>query len=350
MNRESVNGRLGLEWKSEAGQTLPLLGLVIVMAAIAATMVIDFGLLYASRAKAHAVADLAALAAVQDLPSNPGDVEADAREWAKRNGFEHNPPSVIVTVENVGVPCAHLNACVSVEITREFKWTFGWLLGPGTASATSSAIAEKPPRKRDIVLVLDRSGSLAPISWGSYRPELVRFGDSASLSPGAEDHLALVTFPQDDGGNPCHGSCLTLDLTGNFGQPGSDAFDAALEVLRHMGPSNSNPLAAMAAAYGEVTYRPGAERSIVLLTDGDFRFKFGQQHEQEDQFDALIDSIAADGIRVDVIAIGDKSKFRAGLQSIASRTQGRYFPVHTTNDVDAQLDVVAGASTIAVTQ
>ncbi|MFN8637959.1 MAG: vWA domain-containing protein [Dehalococcoidia bacterium] len=358
MSADRVRCTAGVEWSSERGQTLPLLGLVIVMAAVAATVVIDFGLLYASRAKAHAAADLAALAAVQDLPDTVKATDA-ALDWAKRNGFDDAAPDVTVTVETSGVPCAHPNACVRVTIERDFVWTFGRLFALAPAGARSGAVAEKVPQVRDIVLVLDRSGSLSPIPWSSYGPKLSQFANSSSLSPGmTADRLALVTFPRNNGSEPCRytpappppiplDSCAKLSLTDDFGQPGPDDFDAALTWMLGASASNSNPIPAMQAAHDALEDNPRANREgiIVLLTDGDFNF-----NGPVAPFNAILADIVGDGWRIDVIGIGDKPLYRARLQSIASQTGGSYYPAFSATDVGAQLEAIAGISGIAVTR
>ncbi len=348
MRPAGVSRMVSTEWKSEGGQTLPLLGLVMMMAAIAATMVIDFGLLYASRAKAHAAADLAALAAAQDLP-NISKARITALEWARRNGFDDAASDVTVTVDPEAVPCPHADSCVSVTIERDFKWTFGRLLGLGAAGATSGAVAGKVKQARDILVVVDRSPSLTiawssthgpPWSPSSYGPRLFDFAASPSLTPGTTaDRLGLVTFPNDSAGLDCGTSCLRLALTENFGQAGADLFDDRLGDLLSS-DSRSNPEAAIEAALHEFSTRGRAEAEhiIILMTDGDFN---SGSHVD-------VAALVAAGVRVDVIGIGH---VKAGLDDIASQTGGTYYPAPlNANQVEAELEVIAGTWAIAITQ
>ncbi len=252
---------------------LPLLALLMVMATFAAVMVVDLGLLYESRARAHAVADLAALAAVQELPNRDAAVAAGVA-WARQNGFDDAAPNVEVVVEvfpGDPVPCAATSNCARVTVRRDFEWTFGGLLSLSDTSVPSTVIAEKSAKQRDIVFIFDKSGSLQPLL-PDLRRASIAFSNSPILRPGAGgDRMGLVSFAV--------GACLELplarpnppgpDQSTTFGAAGND-FDMA--VRRIQGGNSTDLLPALDEAIDEISThgRLGSDRLIILFSDGDF--------------------------------------------------------------------------------
>lgn len=122
--------------RREGGQTLIVAALVMAVVIGFTAMAIDVGLFLEDRRQLQNAADAAALAGVQHLPQQPDVARARARAWANDNGV---PNSQIVAIEIQTTNYA--NDTVSVEVTREFGWIFGRVLGKTTSKVPARAKA-----------------------------------------------------------------------------------------------------------------------------------------------------------------------------------------------------------------
>lgn len=191
----------------EDGQTIPLLLLAMLMAIFAMAFLVDVGLVYRSKAQLQYAADLAALAAAQELPDLSAAV-AEARAVARLNGFDDDDlgtddPDVTVSVEISELTCFRPDHCVRVTISRMHHWTFGPLLsladpeGPISAAGTSS----KARRPRDVVFVIDRSNSIGggelqgETLFEGIKSRVFQFSQSLHLFPSNGDQLGAMAFP-----------------------------------------------------------------------------------------------------------------------------------------------------------
>ncbi len=239
---------------------LPFLALLMVVSTFAGVLVVDLGTLYEMRARVHAVADLAALAAAQELPDKNAAIGA-ALEWARFNGFDDDADDVDVTVEIHDVLCTQPDYCVRVTIQRDFNWTFGGLFSLADTAVPSTVVAEKRSKQRDIVFIFDKSGSLSELL-PDLRRAAVAFSNSPILRPGGGgDRMGLVSFAS--------AACLELPLQPVFGAAGDDFKDAVSRIQRG---ERSNILPTLDEAIAEINLRgrPGSDRLIILLSDGEF--------------------------------------------------------------------------------
>lgn len=177
----------------------PLMGLVMFLALLFGVFSVDLGLLYDARDAARTAADLATLAAVQEIPQDPARAREFAFEYAAQNGFDQCPgvgvppvdfgapgcdPAVTVSVlvgaefdvqfpENSSGRCEVVlsgtrvwtpERCIMVTVQREWDWLFGRLLGlssgPLVGQVGASGVACACADPRDVMVVLDRSGSM----------------------------------------------------------------------------------------------------------------------------------------------------------------------------------------------
>jgi Flp pilus assembly protein TadG len=120
-------------------------GFVIVMTAamLAAlvgltALVVDLGLLYATRVKLTNLADAAALAGVQELPRNNGAAYASASEYAQLNGK---------TGDRVDIRVLN-GTTVAVKATRTVPLMFAGIFGLATCDVSGAAAARVNPVSR----------------------------------------------------------------------------------------------------------------------------------------------------------------------------------------------------------
>ena len=143
------------------------------LALVGGVMVIDIGLLFDEHRKAQAAADFAALAGAQDLPRSPSDpqlatklalAESVALDYLELNGYDPTDPDVVATVN------ANYNGEVDqieVHVTRTRSWVLGRIFGLGLVDVSGRSVAAAAALPRDVVVTLDRSGSMCSLSHGS---------------------------------------------------------------------------------------------------------------------------------------------------------------------------------------
>ena len=195
-------------------------GQVIVLTAVAATglilvvgLIIDIGHAMLVQRQLQAGVDAAALAGAQHLPVE-GEVQTVAREYSANPGSKN----AVNTVDNatttvrvrciVGVPgCSErygsFNA-LTVESESRVPTFFGRMIGMSSLTVSAKATACSPCSSKplDIMVVLDRTGSMCQFTNGSNDPdctdlENAREGIKTFLSymDPALDKVGLAVFP-----------------------------------------------------------------------------------------------------------------------------------------------------------
>lgn len=276
--------------RDERGQALPLMiGSIMLFLALGVT-VVDFGLMFGERRAAQRAVDLAALAAAQDLPGRANDPNAAAKlasaettadEFLIANGFDPLAgATVAVTTTYAGDP-----GKIEVRAGRTFTWLFGGLFGVSTQQINARAVASANSQPRDIVLVLDRSGSMCQATHGGPMltcpnppgdPDRNGLADwqpfdtmrSASLDFGTVlvptangqplDRLSLVSYSTTGE--------LRLALSNNYGA--NSPYSTAIAGMRPDGYTNIGYGIALARAQLAANGRADASKVIVLLSDG----------------------------------------------------------------------------------
>ena len=157
----------------ESGQSAPLMMLAFGLALVGGVMVIDVGLLFDEHRQAQAAADFAALAASQDLPRSPSDPDLAvkmtvaqniAHDYLEQNGFD--PDDADVTASITTSYDGEVDQ-IEVTVTRTRSWMLGRIFGLGTVDVSGRAVAAAAALPRDVVVTLDRSGSMCSLSHGS---------------------------------------------------------------------------------------------------------------------------------------------------------------------------------------
>ncbi len=179
---------------------------------------------------------------------------------------------------------------IRVEVKRDHSWVFAGYFGIPDPTIGASAVAEANSTPRDVMVVLDRSGSMCLESHGgpmSICPDLSDNGDGDSDDPGerwepfdtmrdaANDFTAAFT-PELDSlafdfiGLVSYSNTATLEagLTIDYGAPGT-IYEDAIDSMVPAGRTNIGHALATALDEIENNGHSLAMQAIVLLTDGD---------------------------------------------------------------------------------
>ncbi len=163
--------------QQERGQVIVLVVVMLVVMLGFAALVIDVGYAYYAHRQLQASADAAALAGAQELP-NQMNAENVAKQYSSSVGSknEHDDiPDVTTTVTTKcinSIPgCDPVNAVVVLE-KAPTKTFFAGLLGIDSFKITARSTACSPCgiKPLDIMMVLDRTGSMCQTSSGADDP------------------------------------------------------------------------------------------------------------------------------------------------------------------------------------
>jgi hypothetical protein len=163
--------------RREGGQALVMVVLFLFVLLGMAAMVIDVGYAFYAQRSLQAQVDAAALAGAQELP-DPTRAEAVAYEYSGQAGGKNERSNVRdVTVEVrtrclTSIPgCDPVNAVVVTE-EATVSTLFAGVLGIDTfdIKAKSTACSPCGVKPLDVMLVLDRTGSMCQDHWGRNDP------------------------------------------------------------------------------------------------------------------------------------------------------------------------------------
>jgi Putative Flp pilus-assembly TadE/G-like/von Willebrand factor type A domain len=170
-------GPTSFQLRSERGQVIAVIVVFLVVLLGMAAMVIDVGYAYYAHRSLQAQADAAALAGAQELP-DPTRAESVAFDYSGEAGGKNareNVPDVRVTVETrclTKIPgCDPVNAVV-VEERAQLNTLFAGVLGIDKFDLRVKSTACSPcgVKPLDLMLVLDRTGSMCQDHWGRDDP------------------------------------------------------------------------------------------------------------------------------------------------------------------------------------
>ena len=165
---------LGSLWRQEFGQGLVLGTLAMIVILGFAALVLDVGMFLHQKREVQKAVDAAALAAAQKLPETWTEAEADAHEWLGKNDVDGaNGDSVDISFtctseyEIACNPSADRWDTIVVHAERNVPLNFAPLLGlndvtvSATAAGCQGLCGASPFRALDVMLVLDRTGSMS---------------------------------------------------------------------------------------------------------------------------------------------------------------------------------------------
>ena len=191
--------------------------LLVVLLGMAA-LVVDVGYAYYAHRSLQASADAAALAGAQELP-DPTRATAIAKEYSSSAGRKNEHPDITGVTTTVTTKCISsipgcdpMNAVVVME-RAPLKSFFAGVLGIDSFSikATSTACSPCGIKPLDIMIVLDRTGSMCLRSDGSDDPACTDLKNARDgmktflgfLEPAIQWVGYAVLPPIPSGGNAC---------------------------------------------------------------------------------------------------------------------------------------------------
>jgi Flp pilus assembly protein TadG len=277
---------------------LALIFIIVVLLGMAA-MVIDVGYAYYAHRSLQASADASALAGAQELP-NSGRAHSVARSYSGQDGGknEHdNIPGVATTITTkciASIPgCDPVNAVVVTERAARVPTIFAKLFGLDHFDIRVKATACSPcgTKPLDIMLVLDRTGSMCQDHWGNFDPNCTDLNNAKtgmktflSYMDSSQQHVGLAvlppatsvanrcTTPQTSNYNSTSGKYTVVQLASDFTLNGQLNNNSNLVQTINCVRGNANTAYANAleAAQAELDARgrPDAPDIIVFLSDG----------------------------------------------------------------------------------
>lgn len=328
------------ELKSESGQTIVLMtGAMLTLLGFVG-MVLDVGIHLEQKRQLQNAVDAAAHAGAQMLPDT-GAAASTADQYFNLNQPTGGTASVAITFPTPD------QEQIEIVGTLDVQYTFLALFGNNGATVSARAVAGA--QLTDIVLALDRSGSMCRDTHGltsncpapppAHEPmtsvKAAANGFADLFEPGYT-RVGLVSFA----------STSSVDLTAsqNFG-PGS-ALETAVDSIYPSGRTNIGD--AVADARNDVmngaSTRPEALKVMVLLSDGVPNRCAGGSSctstEAADYARAQAQLAAADGITIYTIGLGGNID-AALMQDLADIGGGAYVPSPTAGDLATTFDTIA---------
>jgi hypothetical protein len=283
----------------ESGQALVIVVLFLFVLLGMAAMVIDVGYAYYAHRSLQAQVDAAALAGAQELP-DPSKATQIAYDYSGQDGGKNaqsNVRNVKVEVRTrclTKIPgCDPVNAVV-VEETAQVKTLFAGVLGIKTFDVRAKSTACSPcgTKPLDVVLVLDRTGSMCQDHWGANDPactdlrnaqdgmkSFLEFFDSNShwvglaALPPATSRSARCSTPDTNAYNSRSSPYVLVPLSKDYTVQGGGLntnSDLVKTINCQRGGGRTAYADALEAAQKELETngRPDVQNIIVFLSDG----------------------------------------------------------------------------------
>lgn len=283
---------------AEGGQAIVLVVISLVVLLGMAALVIDIGYAYYTHRSLQASADAAALAGAQELPDGARAV-AVAREYTAESGAKNERRDVngvtttITTKCLTSIPgCDPVNAVV-VKESAPTKTFFAGVLGIDAFSVkvTSTACSPCGVKPIDLMLVLDRTGSMCQFSDGRSDPActdlnnakegmrtLLGFLDSKTqwagltVLPPARRVSERCNTPDDANYNRTDAAYTVVPLSDDFTDKGKlkTTSNLVTTINCQRGADRTAYANALEAAQRELETRgrPDVKDVIVFLSDG----------------------------------------------------------------------------------
>jgi hypothetical protein len=278
----------------ETGQVLVFVVVAMVGLLGMAGLAIDVGRAYFTQRSLQASADAAALAGAQELP-DPGISVSVADGYSGKNGAKNHDPGIDDVSTNVYTRCLKsapgcepVNAVV-VEQTATVSTLFARVLGIDTIDVDVKSTACSPcaAKPLDIMLVLDRTGSMCQDSNGNSDPSCTdlnnaRVGMKTFLTfmDPTIDHVGLAVFPpgttcgtpQTSAYNSAGNPYVLVPLSNDYARDGAlDANSSLVQTINcQKGGGRTSYADAIGKAQGELDSngRPDVRDIIIVLSDG----------------------------------------------------------------------------------
>lgn len=284
---------------NEKGQVFVFLAVTLVVLLGAAALVIDVGRAYLAKRHLQSSADAAATAGALELPDLV-EAQTYALNYSGRDGAKNDNnklPSVTTTVQTKCLsyaPCNPVNTVV-VQQTTVVPTIFAKVLGIDRITIRAKATACSPCSSKplDIMLVLDRTGSMCQFSNGSSDPacadlnnarngllEFVQYMDPAihriglTVFPPRTSSGSSCSTPSSSNYNSTSSVYNIVQLSNDFKTPSGDLNESSALVSRircQQGGGSTAYANAIEHSQAELSSsrgRPGVQDVIVFFSDG----------------------------------------------------------------------------------
>jgi hypothetical protein len=286
----------GLDMR-ERGQVLPLIIVFMLVLLVMLGLVIDVAQAYRARVALRASTDAAALAGAASLPNT---ASASSTAYAYGGGGKNPVPNVGAVATNVQTSCtSNFPGCrpantVSVTQSADVNTTFLRLLGVDKIhiQATASACSPCGAQPLDVMLVLDRTGSMCQFSDGRNDPSCTDLNNAKDgirtflqlMDPSGTKIGLAVLPPATSVGNRCAAPAsgnynapgnpyVVVPLVNDYRSPGgalnpSSQLVSTVNCIRGAGSTAYANAIEAAQAELDRSGRPEAPDIIVMLSDG----------------------------------------------------------------------------------
>jgi hypothetical protein len=341
-------------------------------------LALDGGRYYEVRRQLQNAVDAAAHAGAQELPDTTVAAATAEYYWDLNKPPIASDSEIVVTFPDEGSGWEDARIQIDVEATVQF----GILGLVGKPSATVGAFAEAGAQVKDIVVILDRSGSMCIGShdsfdcdeWDRRDPPDGIVTPAWSWEPIRSTQEAAVTFSMfftpvyDRFGLVSYSTSAYLDrsLTTDFNNANDNSFDDdtisgcvscsdfADEVLELQPDGSTNIGHSIVLARNELLYgsgRPDASKIMVLMTDG-IANRCGTGYSCSTSAAASYAyseavTAANNGIAIYTIGLGPDIN-ETLLQNIADVGGGFYLNAPTEEDLEATFEEIADAIRIRI--
>lgn len=339
--------------ETETGNTLITVAISLIALFAMLALVIDLGLAYAERRKMQNAADAGALAGGAVLVSGGSDaqIEATVQQYTSENGAQTFQAFYTPSGQQVGTgykPADATGVQVVAEVT--FPTIFAGLVGLNTINVQATAEGGYAPL--DIVLVMDRSGSMDDDShcsksqwWCQDRRYCTSWwcGGTWLIQPLTDAQIAARYFVDLNNPELSHIGLVSYSYQATKDRTLTDDFAAVkASISALIADGCTNAADGIQKAREELTgtrSRPHAARIIIFLTDG--LPNYPQCSDCRDhcpsakQATRTQAAIAADNnIVIYAIGLGSKADM-ALMQDIADLTGGEAFFAPSSGDLKA---------------
>lgn len=285
----------------ERGQTLILGAMLMVILLGFAAIAIDTGHYLREKALLQQAVDASALAGAQELPGDQTLAEQLARDYAVANGVDQYDIDVTFRCTS-GYNCDGTTTFDTIQVKGQIDVPFYFapvlsLAGASgncwlgvcpvinSAAACQGSCGAPPTEPLDVVMVIDRTGSMTSA-------DMLNAKDGAKavldLYDPDKQHVALALTPSGAPGNPCvqagspaTGNWLVVPLSSDYKNPDgtlntSSQLVSTINCLLDSGRTNlGSPIHDVkfgrpdALTELQTNGRPGVKKAIIFMTDGE---------------------------------------------------------------------------------
>jgi len=282
----------------QSGQVLPMMIAFLGVMLLMAGFVIDVGQAYRVRIALQASTDAAALAGASKLPDSNA-AKSSAQSYSGEGGAKNAITKVGPVSASISTSCTNVypgcrpDNTVFVQQTAKVNTSFLGLIGIKSISVTTKSSACSPcgARPLDVVILLDRTGSMCTFSDGDVDPACTDLNNAKDgirtflgLMDPAANRVALGLFPPATSvGTRCSTPSssnynsttapyvvvpFSTDYRSGSGLNSGSNLVQSVNCIRANGSTSYATGIEKANEYLQANARPQAQKVIVMMSDG----------------------------------------------------------------------------------